>query len=278
MKWVADNSEAFSRWKTPIPDVLLIGGFVGGEEQLLCLQQKLFQIKGHYSEDPSFPVKWNFKDLKKHFKKAGRRDLYTRLLGDSDNWRSAMAEAIVECEVWLVVSCLLCKGMGRESLKSTRTSLTTAAFSNGLQRIAMQAKDQSPRVVEVLLDWPDKGQPEPFNDEYKSAFYLGKSLSGVKYHAGPLSTLGFSDAVGYCTMTSSGLLQFADLVVGASREFVDVAEGRKQPGVGIDVLQTMVSRFRGYPSNIVGRGFVVSPSRSPIADRIKEGFDTYLGA
>ena len=276
MKWVADNSEAFSHWETPIPDVLLIGGFVGDEDQLNCLQENLIQIKFEYSEDPSFPLKWNFKDLKKHFKKIDRLDLYKSLLGESDNWRTAMAQSIVECEVCLVVSCLLCKGLCRDALKATRDDLTSAAFSNGLQRFAMHAKEESSSVAEVILDWPDKGQPGPFNDEYEAAFYSGMSLSGVNYHSGPLSTLGFSDAVNYCTMTSSGLLQLADLVVGTSREFVDVVEGRKKVGLGMELFKTMAPRFRGYPNDIVGRGFVISPSRSPLAKSIQHGFDKYL--
>jgi len=277
MKWVVDNSEAFSRWDTDIPDVLLIGGVLGECKQLACLESRLIQIKREYSSDPSFPVKWNFKDLKKHFRSIDREDLFKELLNNSDGWRTQMAEAIVECEAMLIVSCILCLGLKRDALKSTRTELTGAVFSNGLQRVGLHARDHSASSVEVVLDWPDKGQPAPFNNEYASAFYQGTSTSGEKYLSGRLSELGFSDSVSFRTMTSSGLLQYADLVVGASRELLDVVEDRKTPGTGIEVLRIVAPRFRGYPDNIIGRGFVVSPTRSPIVQRIKDGLDG-LGA
>lgn len=273
MKWVVDNSEAYSQWKTEIPDVLLIGGLLGNDEQLACLETQLIQIKLQYSSDPSFPVKWNFKDLKNHFKLTNRTDLYKQLLSESDVWRKRMAEAIVNCEAALIVSCILCLGKKKGALTSTRTELTGAVFANGLQRVGLHAKENSASSVEVVLDWPDKGQPAPFNSEYASAFFHGTSCSGDKYHSGRLSKLGFSDSVNFRTMTSSGLLQYADLVVGASRDLVDVVEGRRKPGIGIEVLRTIASRFRGYPSDVVGRGFVVSPTKSPIVQRIKEGLD-----
>lgn len=64
-------------------------------------------------------------------------------------------------------------------------------------------------------------------------------------------------------MNHSTLLQFADLVVGATREFVECALGKKEHGFGVDMLRLVCHCFRGYPDHIVGRGISVA-SNSPI--------------
>ncbi len=189
-----------------------------------------------------------------------------------------MARAIGEARVTLVVSCLLCKGMSRSALSSTRENLTAAVFSNGLQRFALHVQEHRPNLAEVLLDWPDKGKAVPFDDEYRAAFLSGRSVFGISYTAGPLSGHRFADAVHYANMRSCGLLQFADLTVGASRELVDIVEGRKEPGIGVQVLRAIRHNFRGYPDHVLGRGFVISPSDGQISLRIAEGIARYLAA
>ncbi len=80
MRWVADNSETYSLWKTEVPDILLLGGLIGDEQTLLALQENLIGIKRGLSMDGTHPLKWNFKDLKSHYLNAGLAAEYGRLL------------------------------------------------------------------------------------------------------------------------------------------------------------------------------------------------------
>ena len=77
-------------------------------------------------------------------------------------------------------------------------------------------------------------------------------------------------------MNHSTILQFADLLVGATREFVECALGKKCYGFGIDMLKLVFHKFRGTPCDVIGRGLSIASKnpqfRSSIDNAIKKYF------
>lgn len=56
------------------------------------------------------------------------------------------------------------------------------------------------------------------------------------------------------------MLQLADLVVGAVREYIEYSLGRRDDGLGVDLTRKMKHLFYGAPNNICGWGLVMAGS------------------
>lgn len=129
--------------------------------------------------------------------------------------------------------------------------------------------------AQVVLDWPDKGESEPFALEYQAAYTRGKTADGsVNYFCGPLNSLGFLDSVMYTTMTDCTLLQVADLLVGATRELVDCALEKRSDSFGLDMARLVKEKYYGFPSNIFGRGINVPSGNIRFRTSIRDFLST----
>ena len=65
------------------------------------------------------------------------------------------------------------------------------------------------------------------------------------------------------------LLQFSDLLVGAMREVVEVALGKKEDSLGLSLTRLVRAKFRGAPSEIMGRGISIAPTSGDFYERLK---------
>lgn len=279
VRWYADNSELNGIKDAEIPDILLFGGVIIGADAEADLQLEVERIKKRHGH-PRAPVKWNMKDLMELYKRQEQMALYDKLLASSREWRAELFNAIAAADCALLVACIEGYSQKRDVLKRRKENLTRYIFTNGLMRFGLHVKDAKPSHAQVVLDWPDKGISKPFDSEYTHAFELGKTSDGnVTYQCGRLSSLGFSDSVMFTNMPHCQMLQIADLVVGASREFLECCLGKKQGGQGLDCLRTVRDKFRGAPGNIVGWGLVVSSGNAEFRDRVKRGVrETLYGA
>lgn len=271
MKWYADNSELSGIKDAEIPDILLFGGVIIGADAEAFLQSEVEKIKKRHG-DPRAPVKWNMKDLKKLYTKKRQVDLYEKLIASSREWRAELFTVLAAADCTLLVACIEGYSQKRDVLKQRKEDLTRYIFTNDLMRFGLHVRDTKPPQAQVVLDWPDKGVSEPFNSEYAYAYEFGKTSDGnVTYQCGPLSSLGFSDSIMFTNMRYCQMLQIADLVVGASREFLECCLGKKQGGQGLDCLKTVRDKFRGAPYNIVGRGLVVPSGNADFLNRVRCG-------
>lgn len=144
-------------------------------------------------------------------------------------------------------------------------------------RVGLYAKQCRANHSEVFLDWPDKQDPNPFDREYAAAFKEGKTLDGhVTYHSGSLKNFGFADSPIYATMNHCTMLQFSDLVLGATREFVEHAIGKRHEGLGIELTRMLKNRFYGAPETIFGRGINVSSGNSDFRKKIRDAISKEL--
>lgn len=271
MRWYADNSELNGIREARIPDILLFGGYAieGGQE--IAVRESVEDVRERNFGSRRAPVKWNFKDLKSHYEKQGQMELYERILHSSKEWRSEIMETIKKYDIKIIMSCLQTYSIRREVIKDLKEELSGYAFSNALMRFAICVKKSGASHAEVILDWPDKGVARPFNREYAYAFNTGKSEKGIPYYSGPLRNIGFSDSIRYASMNHTTLLQVADIILGATREFLECALEKKAAGIGVESIISLRCCFLGWPSNVFGRGISVCGD-----DKFKETVRQYL--
>lgn len=279
MKWYADNSELNGIKDAEIPDILLFGGVIVGADAEAYLQSEVEKIKKRYGH-PRAPVKWNMKDLREIYNKQEKIALYEKLLASSRGWRAELFTVLAAADCTLLVACIEGYSQKRDVLKKRKEDLTRYIFTNGLMRFGLHVRDAMPSQAQVVLDWPDKGISKPFDSEYAYAYGRGKTSDGkVTYQCGQLSSIGFSDSIMFTNMSHCQMLQIADLVVGASREFLECCLGKKDGGQGLDCLRIVRDKFRGAPGKIVGRGLVVPSGNAEFLSSVRRGVkETLYGA
>jgi len=274
MRWYADNSELHGFREAQIPDILLFGGVAVPEQQEADLRNAIESVKEGYTGHKRTPVKWNMKDLKRVFCEQQQESLYEETLASSKEWRREIIQVAAEFDISVLVGCIQSHSANRMKIKQTRRRVSQLVFSNTLMRLALCAQERKSNTVQVVLDWPDKGESKPFDREYAAAFNHGRSKEdAINYYSGPLRELGFLDSVVYCNMLHSTVLQLSDLVVGAVRELIECALGKREAGLGVELVDGLRSSFYGAPDKILGRGLNLSG-----ADGFKERIGTYLDA
>jgi len=271
MRWFADNSELNGIKAGHIPDILLFGGIAVSPENEKQLQKNIEDVKDKFGHHRA-PVKWNFKDLKKLYKDQNQENLYKDLLCKSKELRTEIFKQSAIVDFTIILACIEAHSAKNKVIKDLKSELTRYVFNNGLMRYALHVDEQKPVRAEVILDWPDKKDSSPFDTEYANAYAKGETFDHKeKYFSGPLENLNFLDTPVFANMHHSTLLQFADLIVGATREFIECCIGKKTTGFGVDMLKIVKDRFRGAPNHIYGRGISVASNSSAFRNGIKDG-------
>ena len=275
MRWYADDSDLKTAKETEIPNAILFGGIVVAEENEKVLRDAIENAKSNFGHKRA-PVKWNFQDLKKKYTDQGHHELYKILLGNRYEIRKAIFDSASEVEFSIILSVAVGYSNTKEDLAKKKSDLTRYVFSNALMRYALHVQEKKPNRAEVILDWPDGNNSKPFDLEYTSAYNKGKTSDGGSYNSGSLESLNFHDSAVFTRMLHSTLLQFSDLLVGATREFVQVAMEQREPGHGVKLLKLVAHKFRGYPNNVINRGIIVnngsSETKRKITDKFRELF------
>lgn len=276
MRWYADNSELNGIKEAEIPDILLFGGVIIGRDAEARLRSKVEKVKERYGQLRT-PVKWNIKDLKKYYDQQGQEPLFNKILESSRAWRAELFNCLAGEDCKLLVACIEGYSQKRKVLKQLKEDLSRYIFTNGLMRFGLYIKEAKPKYAEVVLDWPDKGLSKPFDTEYAHAYAYGKTSDGKPpYFCGPLGSLGFADSVMFTNMMHCQMLQMADLVVGATREFLECCLGKKEETQGLDCLRSVRGKFLGAPKKIVGQGLVVSKENRELQRRVERGVEELL--
>lgn len=275
MKWFTDGSDLKGIKDAALPDIVLFGGLAVDLDTELSLQKCIEQIKGKYGE-PRAPVKWNMRDLEPLYKKHNDLDRYKTLLKESEQWRAAIFECIASHKATFIVACIEGYSARKDVLLKTKEGLVGMAFNNGLMRYGLHVKETGARGASVVMDWPDGGDPTPFTNEYSSAYRKGITPDGIKYFAGPLCNLHFSDTPSFTYMRHSTMLQTADMVVGAVRELVECCLGKRGPGHGVACLKAAKDRFKGAPNKVLGHGLSISSGNAQLLEKVDAGLKKHL--
>ena len=203
-------------------------------------------------------MKWNFKDAHRFYQKSeASQKILESMHQNVSNWRSEIFDVLAESEVQILIAAIETYSSDREKVIAVRNDCAKRAFANGLMRYAMHVKEQ-PEPADVVIDWPAGDDRSPFNDEYQSAFLSGRNTDGQAYISGPMHKTAMADSVFFSSTRYSCMLQIADLVVGANRDFLKACLLEKDYGPGFAMVKKIRHRYRGAPHHISSRGLNVS--------------------
>lgn len=271
IRWYADNSYIHGIWGAEIEDILMFGGIALEQDAEQAISAIMENVKKPYKQEADFPVKWNIKDLKEYYEKKGLAELYQALLAESKEWRSQVFGEAADIEFTIIIALIKAYSQQRETIIETKKRLTRYVFSDALMRVGHHVKEVNASAVELVLDWPEANQPRHiFDEEYQSALIYGVTCEKQQYHCGVLKELGFSDSIYFTSMKGCSVLQFCDLVVGATREFIDLALEKDKETFGFDLLRGLNMKFRGAPKNVVGRGLSIAPTTGELIEKVSE--------
>jgi len=271
IRWYADNSELRGIWGAEIPDILLFGGIVAdeGARNEICSVMK--EIKSAYHENSTFPLKWNFRDLERYYHDIELDSLYSKLLEASRAWRLELFNRLSRIDFKIIVSTIISYGSSRETLLRTREQVIRFAFIMALQRVGLCVRNRGGGPTEIVLDWPAEGQRNLFDIEYKSAHQNGTTADYAQdYDCGPLMNLGFGESAFFTSTIECSLLQVSDLIVGATREMIEEALGKKENSLGASLLSLIKEKFDGAPDHILGWGLAISPRQGEFFEKVRD--------
>lgn len=257
IKWFADNTELTTE-KGKENNVLIFGGVLVNEEAENKIIDLMKTVKGEYTF-PDLPVKWNFKDLEKTYKELEKVDDYKKMLAKSSEWRTALIENSLDIDYKIIVVCLE-RHESDKPIKTIKETLVNISFAQALMRVGMFAKYQTPeKKFEVILDWPESSNPKPFNREYYYAYNRGHSANEINYLSGKLKDLGFNESLYYTKSTHSSVLQFSDIIIGATKDFVLKTLYGIDHSLGYNLTELFKVKFCGYPNKTIEYGLNYSP-------------------
>lgn len=266
LKWYADNTELST--EKGKPNVLLFGGVVVESKSEKQIEKLLREVKGKYTY-PTLPIKWNFKDLKENYEEWNRLEEYKKLLNESYKWSTEIVEKSLKIDYQIILATIQ-RYPSDKPLKRIKEQLTGISFSQVLMRVGLFASNLTTKDnFEIILDWPDGSNPKPFNREYFRAYNLGKSSSNVPYHCGPLSKLGFKDSVYFAKSTHSTVLQFADIVIGAAKDFIVKTTQEIEHSLCYDLTIKLLPKYYGFPNKIIEYGMNFAPKSDDNYQKLK---------
>ncbi|KKL98887.1 hypothetical protein LCGC14_1819920 [marine sediment metagenome] len=185
-------------------------------------------------------------------------------------WRNEIFTKSLEIDYKVILACTE-RYNSDKPLSKIKEQLTEICFAQSLMRVGMFAKHLPFKEnFEVILDWPDGSNPKPFNREYFRAYNFGKSSSGVNYFSGPLINLGFNDSLYFAKSTHSAVLQFADLVIGAAKDFILKSIHNHKYSLGHDLTSIILPKYQGYPNKIIEYGMNFAPKKSDCYAKIQQ--------
>lgn len=257
IKWFADNTELTTE-KGKENNVLIFGGVLVNEEAENKIIDLMKTIKGEYTF-PDLPVKWNFKDLEKTYKELNKVGDYKKMLAKSSEWRTAIIENSIDIDYKIIVVCLE-RHESDKPIKMIKEKLVNISFAQALMRVGMFSKYQTDETkFEVILDWPESSNPKPFNNEYYYAYNRGCSAENINYLSGRLKDLGFNESLYYTKCTHSSVLQFSDIIIGATKDFVLKTLYGFENSLGYNLTKIFKVKFCGYPNKTIEYGLNYSP-------------------
>src|SRR5690606_29478202 len=224
---------------------------------------------------PDLPIKYNFKDLKGKYDEHGFTEEFKLMLADSAKWRKELFEKAVQLDFKIIIAVIQNFQSQKPSQKEIKSDLLGFAFVDILMRLGKELQYKKFEHVQVISDWPESNDPKPFNFNYYYGFSRGTTPKGIEYFSGKLQDVGFHDTVLFASMNHSNMLQFADLIIGASRDFLTTHFDEREYSIGKELTEILLPKFRGFPKNIT-YGISVSSNNRELKERIKSLLAKYV--
>jgi len=278
MEIVCDASELTAVFGAQAPDTFVLAGYAIPSTQVGPLIRCAEEIKRELLGNSNVPIKWNVRDLTRALELHGLSELLPQIREHSKEVRKALLDSLCQSGATLFLSVILAYSNRRQVLGRSKADLVRYSFGNFLMRAGLLCKETGPADVQLIVDWPDKGEPRLFIEEFYSGWKDGKSVTvdqSIEYRCGPLSSLGFRPGLLFGVTDIDVRLQLADLLVGACRSFIDYCMdcGRKED-FGVQQFKAIapcLDRADGW--KCFGRGITVAPAKSHFSEVIFKGFN-----
>jgi hypothetical protein len=204
-------------------EVYIIGGFSVGFDKERELEQQITAVKQKFGLEKRHPVKWNLRDLKKHYHEKGEDKLFRNLMDRSDEVRSDLLGILSKEDLGIsafVSAIVRLKRKDKPGISYQR------CLTNLLQRSAMNV-DSSDQCHSVFLDFFKEDSSE-IAACYSDGFHFGRDPEGNSYKSGSLAERGFSQCLYFGKTIYNQFLQLADLVTGCSKDFIECCLREKE--------------------------------------------------
>lgn len=274
IKFYLDHTELKVDREAPINDTIIIGGILITHEEEQKLTSIMREIKSRYV-NPDLPLKYNMRDLRAKFQEHNFKAKFERMLHESAQWRNELFKRALEVDFKIIIAIIQNFQADKKGQKDIKTDLLGYSFADLLMRIALEVKTKKIGPVEVISDWPESNNPKPFNSQYYYAYWRGKTREGQDYYSGALRSNGFHDTILFASMNHSNMLQFSDLIIGASKDFLSAHLDEREYSIGKDLVEVILPKFRGFPSNL-NYGISISTSNGELKKRIDEITKKYV--
>jgi len=272
-KYYLDHTEFKVDSDSKNKDTIVMGGLLIGHEEEKKLTSIMREIKSRYF-DPDLPLKFNMKDLKKKYEEHNLVAEFDTFLKDSAKWRRELFERSLELDYSIIISVIQHYQPDKKDSPVNKYDLLGYAFNNVLMRTSLEVQSRKEDFAQVIVDWPDGNNPKPFNHEYYYAFWRGKTPAGQDYFSGTLKSVGFHDTVLFASMNHSNMLQFSDLLIGATRDFLSCGLEDREYALGKELTEIILKKFRGFPKNL-SYGLSISSGNHDLKERVAEIMKKY---
>ncbi len=267
-KFYLDHTELKASAESHVKDTIVMGGLLIEYEEEKKLTSIIREIKSRYF-NPDLPLKFNMRDLKKKYEEHNLLAEFEAFMKDSAKWRIELFERSLDINYTTIISIIKHYQSDKKEKSIDKYDILGYAFNNALMRVALEVQTKKVEFTQVIVDWPDGNNPKPFNNEYYHAFWRGKTPSGQDYFSGTLKSVGFHDTVLFASMNHSNMLQFADLLIGAMRDFLSCSLEDRDYAIGKELTEIVLKKVRGFPNKMT-HGLSISSGNHDLKKKIIE--------
>lgn len=275
-KWYADDSALKKDYNGKKKHVYLFGGILISRKDEIELSKIIRNIKSEFT-GPDMPIKFNMRDtkIKEVYKRFNKIEEYELLLAESATWRKKIIQESLKLDYKIYISCIENLQADKKEQKQIKENLSSFLFSNALMRVGLFAKLKNPDHVQVILDWPEGNNSQPFDKEYFYAYHHGKNASKIEFYSGKLKDLNFDQTLYYARCNHSNLLQFSDIILGATRDWIETELQNREYSIGKELAEIFLSKFSGYPKEIIGYGINIASNNHNFKKELQEIMKKY---
>lgn len=139
-------------------------------------------------------------------------------------------------------------------------SLSQWAFDMLLQRVGFAAKEGGVTTLPCLQVTVDQPTDTDLLESYRTAFFHGRTSSGVQNYCGSLRSFGAVSSLNFASTPYSPPLQIADFIAGACRDFVRWCQTGKNTKEVVASFGPLLPAFsRGWNGQVEGYGMRLHP-------------------
>lgn len=247
----------------------MFGGVFVSRKDEIQISELMRDLKSQYT-GRDMPVKYNLKSLKDKYQRFDRDEEFRRLVANFDDWRRSLIQEVVKYDIKIFVSCIENKLAEQKQQKEIKENLSSFMFANALMRVGLHVRQKRMEYTQVVLDWPEGSEPNPFDKEYYYAYNRGCNSSQIEYYCGKLCDLGFDKTLYYARCNHSNILQLADIILGATRHWVETELESRPYSIGKELAQMFMPKFYRYQSKILGYGINVASNNDQLKDELSE--------